>query len=172
MTNLQGSTQDTNTNKAANIKGRKVMTDAQRQAAKDKREKNPSFGKKMTETRNAISFMNRSDFRRLLLSTKNDFKSLDTMVTIDEKMENEALIAKCKTFINYALKQSEKNVKVLHLFEQLQNKNKKGLFVQSYVENAAQNVVKYGIEKGTNYEESLNALIAKKAAKDAKKAKV
>ena len=159
-------------NKAANIKGRKVMTEAQKQAARDKRLANPSFGKKMTETRNAVKYFTRTDFRTLLLDTKAMFGKLDDIVTFDEKMENEILIAKCKTFINYALKQSEKNVKVLHLFEQLQNKNKKGLFVQSYVENCAQNVVKYGIEKGTNYEESLNALLAKKAAKDAKNAKV
>lgn len=140
---------------AKKVVTRKPLTNAQKQAQAKKRALNPQFANVQSARRRTEKDAYKTDAKLCLLEVKRTAK-LDNVNT--KSHENIVYQNQCKTAINFLLKNEDK---FLPLLSEAVGKIKGNFNVYRF-EQLIQKITKMQIDKGLDFETSLNAIISAK----------
>ena len=132
-----------------------------KEAIAKKRALNPTVTKLVGEQKRENEAKYKSDAKNVLIGTKallKQIKEKDLSI-----FENEELIKKCNTFVNYIT--NVKNIESLNLFLTFAMPTKNGFFSESNFSNIIQKITKISIDKNKNFEEAVNYFEALRKAK-------
>lgn len=123
-----------------------------KEANAKKRALNPTVTKLVSDQKRENEAKYKSDAKNVLIGTKSLLKQ------IKEKdlsiYENEELIKKCNTFVNYIT--NVKNTEKLNLFLTFAKPTKNGFFTESNFSSIIQKITKISIDKNKNFDEAIN----------------
>lgn len=125
---------------------------------------NPQFSHVISKQKKVNELEFKKDAKKVFIATKN------IVSTIEEKsyniFENANLIDKCKQFINFTTKTNKENEIInINLFNGIINnvrKTKTGLYNEFYFAQLVQKIVTLSINKGYDFETSLNIILETK----------
>lgn len=132
-----------------------------KEANAKKRALNPTVTKLVSDQKRENEAKYKSDAKNILIATKSLLKQIkDKDLSI---YENEELIKKCNTFVNYIT--NVKNTEKLDLFLTFAKPTKNGFFTESNFSSIIQKITKISIDKNKNFEEAIKYFEALRKSK-------
>jgi hypothetical protein len=126
--------------------------EVKQEVLKQKRALNPTISKLVSDQKRDNLNKFKSDAKNVLIATKSLLKQIkDKDLSV---YENEELIKKCNTFVNFIT--ASKNSIELETILNLAKKSKLGFYSEGNFSSIIQNVVKISISKNKDFKESIN----------------
>ena len=148
-----------NENVAENVQSTDIVFVSSLSAKELKRLANPQFSHLVSKTKKATILVEKSDLKTTLLKSKKYINVLkETLESNDYYFENRAKLDESIKFTNYIL--NDKNTDLLQKFDSIVKRNKTGLYCEYKITQSIQKVAKFTTEKGCNYNEAINYILA------------